>query len=402
MLTNKFNLRMAICFILFLNLFNSLNYKNPLPALASKNQVSSGVIVHFVNPSEVTLDGIISPDEYPTNYFDPISDIEVFFSHNGTDLFVGLVSPSTGWLGIGFGPQGIGMDSANIFIGYIDGETLVWEDHYGVGVNHIRDSVEGGTTDIGDVEGFENETHTIIEFVCPLSSGDIYDHNFVAGGTYGFYVANNPAVDDVTSYHPEHSDTISLTIESSALLTPLDFNPQISIDGIITQNEYGQHFYDPITGIAVFMQHNTTDMFIGLTSPSLGWAGIGFGPKGVGMNGSNIIIGFVNNSDQLNIADFYGIPDYHLSDESDGGTDDIKASAGTENASHTIIEFIFPLASNDLTHDHNFTIWGTYGFFLSRSTADDFVTMHPVHSPTYDFSIVGEKLATKVTLTVTD
>ncbi|MHA2224935.1 MAG: DOMON domain-containing protein [Candidatus Hodarchaeales archaeon] len=407
MLITNFYYQKNMIFLVFLIFISLIPFSSTFSTpsyVENRSSLEQGfVLVSHVSPSTIIIDGTINPGEYPTHYSDPITEIDVYFSHNGTELFVGIVSPAKGWLGIGLGPDGTGMDAANIFIGYINDETLVWEDHYGVGVGHVADTdFEGGSTDLGKVEGQEDATSTIIEFSCPLSSGDEYDHHFVSGGTYGFFVANNPNRDDLKSYHPERSATITLVIEATSLLMPLQLNPQIIMDGLISQNEYEQHFHDPVTSISVFMQHNSSDMFIGLVSPSLGWVGIGFGPTGIGMNNSNIIIGFVTNSNNLSIADNYGVGTNHYADSLDGGTDEVKASAGSENTSHTTMEFIFPLSTGDGTHDHNFTLFQTYGFFLSRSIFDNFISMHPVHSPTYDVYIGGESISPLVVLSVSD
>ncbi len=396
--------KIVITFILFVNLFNFILYYDNLNGQAILNQTVETVKVSYLNPSELIIDGVITQGEYLTSYTEEITEISVHFSHNGSFLFVGLVSPGTGWLGIGFGPEGVGMNEANILIGYVKDGSLTWEDHYGIGISHVNDlTMDSGADNLGNSAGDENNTHTTVEFSIPLSSGDSYDHNFIVGETYGFYVANNPVSDDLTSYHPEHSDTISLYIETTAIIMPKVMEHEISIDGEILDDEYAQTIYDFTTETTVFFQHNETMMFIGLSSPNKGWLSIGFGPSGIGMNGSNIIIGYVDQLG-LSIQDNYGISDNHLSDTSNGGTDDIKASAGSENATHTVIEFIYPLATANFIYDYNFTVGKTYGFFLSHNpTKDDFISMHPEHSITYNFFISDiEQLEADITLTATD
>ncbi|MHA2218183.1 MAG: DOMON domain-containing protein [Candidatus Hodarchaeales archaeon] len=259
-----------------------------------------------------------------------------------------------------------------------------------------------GTDDLGESAGVEDSVSCTVEFSFPLSSGDNLDHHFVAGETYGFFLANHPNADDLTSYHPEHSNTIPLYIETTAIIMPKITDPQVTIDGVINEGEYGQFIFDPTTETKVYFQHNTTMMIIGLEAPYFGWIGIGFGPSGVGMNGSNIILGFVDQAG-LSIQDNYGIPDNHLPDISTGGTDDIVESEGTESSTHTVIEFIYPLATADYLHDYNFTVGETYGFFLSHSNQDDFISMHPEHSITYNFFIsASEELKAEIALTATD
>ncbi|MHA2239369.1 MAG: DOMON domain-containing protein, partial [Candidatus Hodarchaeales archaeon] len=394
--------RKTIILVLFVSLSILITSTNSTKVESNFTSATESVTVSYVNPSDVNVDGIITPGEYPSTFIDTITDMQVSFSHNGTFIFVGLFSPGTGWLSIGFGPEGVGMNEANIIMGYIKDDTLTWEDHYGQGTSHFNDINNAGTNDLGESAGVEDSVSTIVEFSFPLSSGDTLDHNFVAGETYGFYVAHHPTADDLTSYHPEHSNTIPLYIETTAIIMPKTMNPQVTIDGVINEEEYEQRIFDPTTETKVSFHHNETMMFVGLEAPYFGWIGIGFGPTGVGMNGSNIIIGFVDQSG-LSIQDNFGIPDDHLPDVTNGGTDDIVASEGTENATHTIIEFIYPLATADYLHDYNFTLGETYGFFLSHSNQDDFVSMHPEHSITYDFFISDtEQLNAIITLTVTN
>ncbi|MFW9854850.1 MAG: DOMON domain-containing protein [Candidatus Thorarchaeota archaeon] len=354
--------------------------------------LSGYVSVPYVASSEVVIDGTVMSNEYPVRLEDSheLTGIVVSLSHNGSDLFVALESPSKGWVGIGFGPKGVPMDGSNIIMGYVaDNGTFVIEDHYGLGIQHFSDIDAGGTDNIGAAAGTENETFTVIEFIFPISSGDSYDHSWVLGQENGFFLANHPTADNMASYHPEHSNLITIKLETTSVIMPLVTNPIVSVDGLIGQNEYESSVLDPLTEITVYLEHNNTDMFIGLISPPghSGWLGIGFGPQNAHKNGSNIIIGFVNASG-VHVSDDYGEPGDHHPDTSANGTFDIKASAGTENSSHTIIEFIFPLNSSDIPLDHAYAVNSTYGFFVSHNrTADDFVSMHPEHSITYDLYV---------------
>ncbi|MHA1246200.1 MAG: FKBP-type peptidyl-prolyl cis-trans isomerase [Candidatus Thorarchaeota archaeon] len=67
-------------------------------------------------------------------------------------------------------------------------------------------------------------------------------------------------------------------------------------DGIIDPYEYSYNYTDPVTGITVFMEHNSTVLFVGLKAPTSGWVAIGWkSPNGTytsdGINGSDIIYG---------------------------------------------------------------------------------------------------------------
>ncbi|MHA2319341.1 MAG: DOMON domain-containing protein, partial [Candidatus Hodarchaeales archaeon] len=231
MVTLVKNFHKVIVLILFVSLFSFISYSNGVKVESKFTSTTQSVTAPYVNPSNVIVDGIITPGEYTSTFIDSITDMQVSFSHNGTFLFVGLFSPGTGWLSIGFGPEGIGMNEANIIMGYIKDGVLTWEDHYGQGTSHFNDLNNGGTDDLGESAGVEDSVSCTVEFSFPLSSGDNLDHHFVAGETYGFFLANHPNADDLTSYHPEHSNTIPLYIETTAIIMPKITDPQVTIDG---------------------------------------------------------------------------------------------------------------------------------------------------------------------------
>jgi len=167
--------------------------------------------------SSVVINGTISDNEYAGSYSETVTGINIYWEHNGTVMYVGLESPGTGWVGIGFGPVGTDMDGANIIIGYVDDNTgdLVLADNYGQGHSHSSDASLGGSDNILAKDGSQSQTKTIIEFVFPLDSGDApYDYALTAGNTFGFFVAYHASKDDLTSTHTTHSDSIDLYIET--------------------------------------------------------------------------------------------------------------------------------------------------------------------------------------------
>ncbi len=69
-------------------------------------------------------------------------------------------------------------------------------------------------------------------------------------------------------------------------------------DGIIDPKEYATNYTDPSSGITVFLEHNSSVLFVGLEAPTTGW--IGFGWKNYtdnfqseGLNNSDLICGYV-------------------------------------------------------------------------------------------------------------
>lgn len=71
----------------------------------------------------------------------------VHWEHNGNIMSVELVNQGDGWLSIGFGPRGIGMDASNIVMGYIDSDrSTVIIDKIGVRRRHLPDKERAEAT----------------------------------------------------------------------------------------------------------------------------------------------------------------------------------------------------------------------------------------------------------------
>ena len=171
-------------------------------------------VMPYVEDSAVVVNGSLDPGEYGAVYSDAGTGIDVHWEHNGSHLKVGLDSPGSGWVSIGFGPRGVGMDGANIVLGYVEeGGGLVILDAVGIGRNHFPDDERGGRDDISDASGSAEEGRTILEFVFPLSSGDGLDHNFRTNRTYGFFLGYHATAKDGSTYHTARSESIELFIE---------------------------------------------------------------------------------------------------------------------------------------------------------------------------------------------
>ena len=130
-------------------------------------------------------------------------DWELEWRVQGENLAVSISYPSTGWLAVGFDPSRM-MQDANIMIGYVsaDGE-VVLTDQYGTATTaHQPDEELGGSNDLSEVEGSEEDGVTTLSFVMPLDSGDEYDKPLTPGESYRVLVARGPdGQDDLTTYH---------------------------------------------------------------------------------------------------------------------------------------------------------------------------------------------------------
>ncbi len=172
-------------------------------------------VVPHVESSDVVIDGAIGGDEYAGSYVDSATGMSVYWEHDGDNIYVGVVGKGTGWVSIGFGPENSGMDGANIIIGYVDDASgvLTISDEIGVGFEHYSDADQGGSGNIIEKAGSQDGGVTTIEFVFPLNSGDVHDHAFQVGGTFGFILAYQKSTDDLVAYHSDHSTSLTLMIE---------------------------------------------------------------------------------------------------------------------------------------------------------------------------------------------
>ncbi len=155
------------------------------------------------------IDGIIYAGEYA--HSTEAAGFEIDWSNDARLLRVGLISPGTGYLAIGFDPVSR-MQGANFILGaVIDGRTVTRDD-FGTGaVAHSSDVAGGGTNDILEAAGFEVNGKTYLEFVIPLDSGDSMDRPLIPGHTYKVLIAYHETSDDFSAWHSRRgSGTITL------------------------------------------------------------------------------------------------------------------------------------------------------------------------------------------------
>ena len=157
----------------------------------------------------IAIDGVVFPGEY--GHRTDAGGFEVHWSNDINFLRVGLVSPGTGYVAIGFDPDHR-MKGANFILGAVDDGRLVVRDDYGDGsVRHTADTLLGGTNDILEAAGREEEGRTTVEFVIPLATRDPMDKTLVPGETYDILVAYHNTSDSFAARHSRRgSGTIRL------------------------------------------------------------------------------------------------------------------------------------------------------------------------------------------------
>jgi hypothetical protein len=126
-------------------------------------------------------------------------------------LRVRVAAATTGWIAVGFDPSSR-MKDANIIIGYVQEGEVFLSDGYGVGnTSHDSDESLGGSSDVSDVQGSEENGNTFLSFTIPLDSGDEYDRVLEAGNSYRIILATG-GQDNFSSYHGAKRTGVTVTL----------------------------------------------------------------------------------------------------------------------------------------------------------------------------------------------
>ncbi len=160
---------------------------------------TSGVAVVRTSAAVPSVDGLIKPGEYSRQT--DVVGVEVNWSVDRSALRVGLVSPGTGWVAIGFDPQSM-MDKANLLLGAVVNGAVVARDDVGTGpFSHAPDTSVGGQDSLLAAAGREADGQTTFEFAIPLDSGDSADRPLSLGQTIKIIVAYQATSDDFSERH---------------------------------------------------------------------------------------------------------------------------------------------------------------------------------------------------------
>jgi hypothetical protein len=158
-----------------------------------------GIPIEPVAVVPVAIDGVVFPGEYA--HRTDAGGFEVHWSNDINYLRVGLVSPGTGYVAIGFDPDHR-MKGADFIIAAVEDGRLLIRDDYGDGsVRHTADTLLGGTDDVIEAAGTERNGGTTVEFVIPLTTRDEYDKTLVPGRTYHILVAYHNPSDSFAARH---------------------------------------------------------------------------------------------------------------------------------------------------------------------------------------------------------
>jgi len=119
-------------------------------------------------------DGVFADREYPGEM--TYGNYEIRWLADEQYIYIGIRAKTTGWIAVGIQP-GSRMKNADMVLGLVkDGEATIY-DLFSIGDYgpHPPDTELGGTDDILEFGGKEEDGYTIIEFKRALNTGDDYD-----------------------------------------------------------------------------------------------------------------------------------------------------------------------------------------------------------------------------------
>jgi hypothetical protein len=139
-------------------------------------------------------DGIIEPGEYSENFFDPRTKALVYFTcpEDGEGMMhVGLVTSWEEWTELRFQATEPWNGDYNVVRLRLEASALETLDGFSQGTapGFVDDLSLGGSFDVIDPVGVRRIDDRVFEFAFPLASGDVYDSQLAANGSYHFQLA---------------------------------------------------------------------------------------------------------------------------------------------------------------------------------------------------------------------
>ncbi len=177
--------------------------------------IQGPAVIGVVHDAEFTnidwpplTDGVLEPGEYRHALTDSATGISVSWQNDASVLYVGLVSPGTGWLGIGFDPISR-MQGANFILAAVIDGVLSIDDQFGAAQTVHRADAQ---SNLIQAAGREGGGSTVVEFAIPLASGDAEDKALAPGQTVTVLLAYNAEEDSFSARHTARS-AIMVTLD---------------------------------------------------------------------------------------------------------------------------------------------------------------------------------------------
>lgn len=128
-------------------------------------------------------DGVIGDREYPGELAE--NEYELFWAADESYFYAAMRAATTGWVALGIEPSA-GMKDADMIMGLVRGGNVEVYDLFSTGRfgPHPPDTELGGSNDILEYGGSEQDGSTVVEFKRPLDTSDEYDHALARGERY--------------------------------------------------------------------------------------------------------------------------------------------------------------------------------------------------------------------------
>lgn len=186
-------MKKTVCYfisMLFFVIILSVNY-----VLAYGQQSESESVV---GENKFIADGIILNDEYGNQV--SYQNLTIFWNIEDNYFYMALKGKTTGYISIGIQPGSMMKDS-DMILGYVkDGKVEIF-DQYSTGDfgPHPSDEQLGGTNDIVEFGGKEEDGYTVIEFKRLLNTEDEFDLELKSGKNKIIWAYSNQ--DDIKARH---------------------------------------------------------------------------------------------------------------------------------------------------------------------------------------------------------
>jgi len=151
----------------------------------------------------VAVDGTIMMDEYEGQTSFTGGRFILYWRFEDDNVIFGMLAMTDGMLALGIDPES-GMKGADMYIGWVDDEGTSLFDCHSTGTTgpHPSDIELGGTEDIIEYAGTEEDGITTIEFKRSIDPQDPYDKMFSnTDGTYVIWAISGQ--DSLTASHSD-------------------------------------------------------------------------------------------------------------------------------------------------------------------------------------------------------
>jgi hypothetical protein len=161
-------------------------------------------VVGFIEP---TVDGLVDEGEYTKSKSlgGLFGNYKIYWSSDESFFYIALKAKTDGWVAVGFQPEpGDIKKDVDFILGYVsNGEAFVFDlfSERAEGPHRFDESL-GGSNNIIDYDGSENDGYTVIEFKRVLNTSDPYDY-IVTPGSVNILWSYSPD-DDISEAHEGH------------------------------------------------------------------------------------------------------------------------------------------------------------------------------------------------------